>query len=126
MGVIRMTRDNKQYSNKNEGITCINGDLATVNGGKIVVWGKSHVELLGPGISGHHVNMAVSYASEGNVKISMVVTDNKAVVYRFRTHSALQHYWSRMYNISDLMKSAKYSDMLKYTVGAYNFYFKEK
>ena len=40
------------------------GNLATVNGGKIVDTPEFSVEVLGPGYSTHHEHMVVSYAKD--------------------------------------------------------------
>ncbi len=98
-------------------------NLTPVNRGRIENFEGYMVELMGPSISSHVSNMVAMYAPEGNVKVSIVYDGNKAIVYRFRTHSELQHYWSRIYSINKILSMDKYSNMVKILIRAYNFYF---
>lgn len=97
----------------------ING-MTTVNGGRIVSYNNSQVEVLGPSISGHKDNMIVSYAIEGSRIVSMVYDGKAFYIFRFKTHSELQHYWSTKMNVNRALESRKYSQMAKYTISAYN------
>ena len=100
----------------------ING-LTTVNGGQIVPFKESMVELLGPRISSHKVPMVVCYAAEGITKVSMVYDGKAFYVYRFRTHSELHHYWSRKFTSSQAYESEKYHNMAVYLVEAYKTFY---
>ena len=95
----------------------ING-MVTVNGGTIVPFENSYVEILGPGYSTHPNLMVVAYATEGKVKVSVVLFNDLCYVYRFRSYDSLQHYWSKMYCVDALINNKKYGDTVNYLLRA--------
>ena len=102
------------------------GSLTTVNGGTIRDWPTFSAEILGPGYSIHNKNMVVLYASEGNIKVSIVYDGKNFYIYRFRNHESLQHYWSRKCDIEWTLYSDKYNDISKKCIIAYNDVFGNK
>lgn len=100
----------------------VNGMLA-VNGGVILNDKNLQFEVMGPGYSTHQTRMVATYAPEGLVKVEMVYDGKAFYVFRFRGHMDAQHYWSRKYNINNLINSKKYGDMAKKTIQAYNIIF---
>ena len=99
----------------------ING-LTTVNCGVMKQFKNSAVEILGPSISGHKEYMAVSYAKEGNLKVSMVYDGKTITIFRFKSYLELQHYWSTNISVDKALKSKKYRTMAEFTIDAYNYY----
>lgn len=95
------------------------GGLTTVNCGKIIEGPNWVAEILGPGYSNHSTNCVVLYANEGGRKISLVYCGERCIVYRFKYHDSLQHYWSRSYQTSDLLSSRKYSKMVQLAAEIY-------
>lgn len=100
----------------------VNG-MSTVNGGTILNNKNLQFEAMGPGYSTHPTKMVATYASEGLVKVEMVYDGKAFYVFRFRRHMDNQHYWSRKYNINNLINSKKYGNMAKKTIQAYNIIF---
>lgn len=102
--------------------------LVTVNGGTLVDIDKylATVEVMGPGYSSHKDNMIAVYAKEGNVKVEVVYHRNSKsfMIYRFRSHSDTQHYWSARRSYDWMMNSPKYGNLAKTCVGAYAQIFK--
>lgn len=100
------------------------GNLTTVNGGQIVPFENSFVEVLSPALSGHRDNIVVAYAAEGNIKVSMCYAGKNFVIDRFRGHDNLQHYWSRSISKEAALASKKYERMARYCIRAYESIFK--
>ena len=94
------------------------GGLTTVNGGTIIPFEDSAVEVLGPGYSSHPNNIVVGYSSEGNVKVSVVLCGKRCWIYRFRSYDSLQHYWSREYPLIKMIESNKYGVMTEFLMRA--------
>lgn len=89
----------------------ING-LTTVNCGQIVTTPYGVAELLGPRYSNHPDNGVFVYAAEGHLKVALGYYGSKCYIFRFKSHTELQHYWSRAYDTAVLEKNRKYRLML--------------
>lgn len=100
--------------------------LSTVNGGRVVSFEDTQLEVLGPGISGHRINMVVAYLCEGTRKVSIVYDGNAIINYKFRSFSDLQHYWSTRMDISRATSSAKYKNITLLLMRAYEKLFNNK
>lgn len=98
--------------------------LATVNGGTLMPFEDSIIEVLGPGYSTHPTNIVCAYAKEGSIKVEVAYSKTSVEVYRFKTADSLQHYWSRSWKPSELIKNKKYVNMIKYLDRAYNTIFR--
>lgn len=108
----------------------ING-LTTVNGGTIVPFEASAVEVLGRNYSSHPTNIVCAYASEGSIKVEVAlhkIAGNSfgVEVYRFKSASELQHYWSKAYKLEEIEYKAKYTNMINYLLRAYATVFGNK
>lgn len=97
----------------------ING-LATVNGGTLIPFENSTVEMLGPGHSTHLKRIVCAYANEGGVKVEVAYCPEtgSVTVYRFKHAKDLQHYWSRSWEIKELIQNKKYANMINYLLRA--------
>lgn len=102
------------------------GNLTTVNCGKIINISEIglKVEVMGPGYSTHKTNMIAIYAPEGMVKVEIVFDGTTFYVYRFRTHTDTQHYWSRKYTADWMLSHTNYEAVAKGAIKAYNIIFK--
>lgn len=98
-------------------------NLVPVNGGTIVEIDGIPVEVLGPGYSTHPTNIVCTYVNEGGRKVEVAYSKNTVEVYRFKRADSLQHYWSRSWTTSELIKSKKYANMIKFLDRAYNLIF---
>lgn len=98
--------------------------LVPVNGGIIKPFKNSKVEILNRNISGHLEYLIVSYASEGQVKVSMCYDGNAFYISRFRNAKELQHYWSTSKQLDEVMTSKKYRELAIYTIEAYKYFAK--
>lgn len=98
------------------------GSLVTVNGGTLRDWPDFTAEIMGPGYSSHPSRLVAVYAPEGNVKVELVYDGEvkRFFIYRFRTHSATQHYWSRQAPVEWTLNSKKYGGMARACIKAYN------
>lgn len=100
-------------------MSIING-MTTVNGGKVVDFENTQVEVLGPGISGHREYMVVAYMKEGSRKVSICFNNKAFFVYRFKNYADLQHYWSTKVEMDRALSSRKYQIAAKFLIRAYN------
>lgn len=98
--------------------------LSIVNGGKVVDYLDSFVEVLGLKYSKHIKNMVVAYAMEGNIKVSVVYDGEKFYVYRFKGALENHHYWSKAMDRHSVLNSSKYGKMGRFCMQAYSDIFK--
>lgn len=104
-------------------MSVING-MTTVNGGTLVRFPNNlTVEAMGNGYSTHPTNMVALYTPEGSRKVELVYDGKAFYIFRFKSHSDLQHYWSTMKQINELIRSRKYSNMAKMAIEAYESIF---
>ena len=98
------------------------GNLATVNGGKIVNWGDFSAEIMGKGYSTHPDNLVAVYAREGGIKVELVYNgkDKTFTIFRFKGYDDLQHYWSTNKSKDYILNSPTYKRMGKACIKAYN------
>lgn len=95
------------------------GRLTTVNGGTLVDFENTVVEVLGPGYSTHPTNIVCAYTSEGDIKVEIAYSRYSVEVYRFKASNSLQHYWSRSFTHAEIVNNRKYKEVVQFLSRAY-------
>lgn len=99
--------------------------LKAVNGGTVDSLNGFMIELLGGRYSTHPDYIAVVYIPEDQVKTTLCYCGtNFVLVEKYRTFDSLEHYWSKNYNLQEILRMKKYQEAVKTVIEAYNLAFR--